>query len=227
MFLANLKMFVCGFFVVFACASLAKVDINQVQQNADKPLRVAKILFKPPMISTGRIPTRPPIIRSPKVPITPAATKSWVRSVNTNKRALDIKPDSARRNLRNALASRRWKNISMGRSYHAHHVLPLMLRKNHKQVLLRAARGGFNFNGASNGIRVPGGTHKLFHDKTVNKANLERYRDFLNRLAKTKFTDRQVAAVLQQQTRRWKYELLNTNKTVLKQFNQSVQYGRN
>jgi hypothetical protein len=73
--------------------------------------------------------------------------------------------DDARRSLRKALG------LGRGNANEAHHIIPLGL-KNH-EIVQRAARGGFNFNGVENGVEMSFNRHRgvnIFHHNKYNNA---------------------------------------------------------
>lgn len=92
------------------------------------------------------------------------------------------------------------KNLGPGEGK-ATHVIPFKNR-NHK-VIQKAARGGFNFNGRQNGIRLPNGTYPKNYSKLVSKR--------LNRIdkisTKSGFNEKQTAALVRNHARSLKTHL--------------------
>jgi hypothetical protein len=77
-------------------------------------------------------------------------------------RELEISENAARRHLRNALE---------GGEGQAHHIIPWEARDH--ELIKRAAEGGFNINGANNGIRlgpeIHMGSHAKYNDAVISK----------------------------------------------------------
>lgn len=92
------------------------------------------------------------------------------------------------------------KNLVAGNGT-ATHVIPFKNR-NHDAVK-RAARGGFNFNGNQNGIRLPNGTYpKNYSNMVFNRLNR------INKIAtKSGFTDKQTASLVRNHVRSLKSHL--------------------
>tara|TARA_B100001093_G_C26766399_1_gene988091 strand:- start:614 stop:1576 length:963 start_codon:yes stop_codon:yes gene_type:complete len=89
----------------------------------------------------------------------------------SKKKAIDLSSElsrtgeDARRTLRSSLG------LGRGNADEAHHLIPLGL-VNH-DLVQRAARGGFNFNGVDNGIALSFDRHRgvnIFHHNKYNKA---------------------------------------------------------
>ena len=143
---------------------------------------------RPPKPPVTRTPTpRPYKAPKPKIPKPPAPRKVPNYSP---KLKLPFKKSQA------ALS----KNLGPGKGK-ATHVIPFKNR-NHK-VIQKAARGGFNFNGKPNGIRMPNGTYPKNYSNMVLRR--------LNRIdkitAKSGFNDKQTAALVRNHARSLKTHL--------------------
>lgn len=206
---------ICASLVLsFSPVNIAKGPKHEIQASTAKinVARLGRFRLSAPI----RIPRTPPRIRAPIVR-SPALVQ---RQITRNIRALKVAPATCRTQLRKALTTGN-KMVKMGRKFHAHHILPVAKRSH--PVFLRAGRGGFNFNSAQNGIRIPVDTHKKVHSALVNKSNNQTIAKFLDKLhSKGKhFSDKQIANLMQRQVRKWKYEIIG-QKPLLKQFNNEV-----
>jgi hypothetical protein len=67
---------------------------------------------------------------------------------------LNVSAQTARRHLRNSVS---------GAGGQVHHIIPFQSRSH--ELVQRAAQGGFNINGASNGIRLPISQHLGSHPR--------------------------------------------------------------
>jgi hypothetical protein len=76
----------------------------------------------------------------------------------------------------------------------AHHVIPLEALKKYESLMQRAARGGFDINGVSNGVLLARADHRFGHPQ-YSRAILDELRQ-INRQAR-RLTDSQVARLIQ------------------------------
>ncbi len=111
--------------------------------------------------------------------------------------------DLARARLRSALG------LARGNADEAHHLIPVGLRDH--DVVERAARSGFNFNGAENGAAMTFDRHRgvnIFHHNKYNNAIRSRLdRELLNSPI---MTDAQAAAFLRRYTEQLRNAINNT-----------------
>jgi|GEM_PF-3305815 len=104
---------------------------------------------------------------APEVPRVAPSTEAGAASRSAAKDfsgQLGVSDNSARRSLNNAVA---------GEGGQAHHVIPWQMRSH--ELVKRAAAGGFNMNGANNGIRLGAnqhlGSHSLYNEAIMTKLN--------------------------------------------------------
>lgn len=92
------------------------------------------------------------------------------------------------------------KNIPGNKAHEAHHIIPWQLRTH--PLVQRASKGGFNINGAENGVRLANhrGPHQYY---------TKRVTDYLNHLEKTNpnMTNQQAANSLKKFTNELKTTL--------------------
>ena len=112
-----------------------------------------------------------------------------VRALANLSDELTVSADVARARLRSALG------LARGNADEAHHLIPLGLRDH--DIVQRAARGGFNFNGIDNGVAMSFDRHRgvnIFHHNKYNDAIRSRLeRELLNN---PNMTDAQAADFL-------------------------------
>ena len=78
----------------------------------------------------------------------------------------------------------------------AHHIIPLETLKKYKDLMLRAARGGFDMNGCNNGISLLPSQHVGGHPK-YNKSVLDELRRIQGTARRNKSSDNEVAELVQ------------------------------
>ena len=116
---------------------------------------------------------------------------------------LRICGDLARARLRSALG------LVRGSADEAHHLIPVGLRDH--DVVQRAARGGFNFNGVDNGVAMTFDRHRgvnIFHHNKYNEAIRSRLEREL--LGTPNMTDAQAADFLRSYTEQLRNAINNT-----------------
>ncbi|MDP1563492.1 MAG: AHH domain-containing protein [Pirellulaceae bacterium] len=116
---------------------------------------------------------------------------------------LTISGDLARARLRSALG------LARGNADEAHHLIPVGLRDH--DVVQRAARGGFNFNGVDNGVAMSFDRHRgvnIFHHNKYNDAIRSRLEREL--LSNPSMTDAQAADFLRAYTEQLRNAINNT-----------------
>jgi HNH/ENDO VII superfamily nuclease len=123
--------------------------------------------------SAPRLPVRAPIAR---------AVASLPRAREAGLAALAVSPSAARSQLRRALSN--GPGMRIGRAWNAHHVVPLEFRSH--PTIAKAARGGFNMNGASNGLRIPLSQHQRLHSAINDSHNRQAVVKLLDDLQQTR-----------------------------------------
>ena len=78
----------------------------------------------------------------------------------------------------------------------AHHIIPIEAISKHRELIERAAKGGFDINGCNNGILLRPGIDHIGNHRQYNKEVLE----YLGRIQKQigQLTDREIAGLIQE-----------------------------
>ncbi|MEM8500182.1 MAG: hypothetical protein AAF542_19345 [Pseudomonadota bacterium] len=216
---SNRRSFLKQVLVVFSSASLGS-GMATAPSNAYAriPFRAPKPKPRAPISYKSRpIPARAPKVRVPKYSTTTHKV-AIQRKIDRAKAALNVHGNTARSQLRNALANG-GKKYKMGRDWNAHHMI--YWRHRDHDTIKKAAKGGYNVNGVENGLRIPKSTHKNIHFADVNndKAITKLLDDLHSK--RSYFTPQQTATVVRNHVRMWKYDAIK-QRPLIATFNPEV-----